>query len=276
MAMVTTQVTTAPVKFERSSSRFTQAGSTIFVVDTGRLLWCVFLGCVIVEVSMVYLDLAVNWLRWSESGPIRRMFNITREDGLASWFAVTQTVFVALTSWFILALTSAQNGSRGRRTGWLVIALFFTYMAVDDGAVVHERVGSAFKAGTNIGYFPSYTWQILFVPFFAAMGLFVLVFTWRELSRSLDRWLVVVAIGCFSMAVAMDFVEGLEDGYLVLVDRLRWEEQTVRHFSKSIEEFIEMLGMSVLLVTYLGHVARKSSAQIILRFTRENEARPTE
>lgn len=62
------------------------------------------------------------------------MFNIAREDGLASWFAVTQTLFVALTLWLIYTLTKRGGGSRSKVYGWLVLTLFFAYMAVDDGA----------------------------------------------------------------------------------------------------------------------------------------------
>ena len=113
------------------------AGSTVFAVDTGRFLWAVFLSCLIIELTLVYLDLTVNWLRWTELGSIRRLFNTTREDALASWFAVTQTVFVALATWVVYAISRKQALALPRRIGWLIVALIFTYITVDDGAAVH-------------------------------------------------------------------------------------------------------------------------------------------
>ena len=63
----------------------------------------------------------------------------------------------------------------------------------------------------------------------------------------------------------MDFVEGMEDGYVYLVDNLGWDNDTIRHFSKSLEEFIEMLGMTLFFVTFLGQIARRGR-EIVIRF----------
>jgi len=226
----------------------------------------VFLSCLIVEVALVYLDLTVNWLRWSEYGPIRRLFNSTREDALASLFAVIQTVFVALCAWVLHAIGRKQGISMRRRASWLLVALFFTYMAIDDGAAVHERIGSAFKEreGGSVG-FVSYPWQMLLAPVFAAMGVFLLAFLWFELPQAADRARIVGALACFAVAVSMDFVEGIEDGYVYLVENLDWDNKTIRHFSKSLEEFIEMLGMTLFLVTFLGQIGRRGR-ELIFRF----------
>ncbi|MDH3377763.1 MAG: hypothetical protein OEQ39_12510 [Gammaproteobacteria bacterium] len=243
----------------------TAASSTTFVVDAGRLLWMVFLFCLIFEVGLVYLDLTVNWQRGSDSGPIRRLFNITREDGLASWFAVTQTVLVALTLWSVFAITCKQGASALRRIGWLFLALLFTFMAIDDGALIHERLGSAFQQSQGIGLFPSYAWQMVVAPFFVIAGILMALFLWRELPRPVDRWRVTAALGCLAVAVAMDFVEGMDDGYRWLIDAFGWGNEVIRHFSKAIEEFIEMLAMSILLITFLGYIANASGA-IALQF----------
>lgn len=231
------------------------AGATLLEVDTGRFLWAVFLGCLIIEVALVYLDLTINWWRWSDSGAIRRLFNTTREDGLASWFMISQTLVAALVAWMIFTVLVHQATTAGRRIGWFVVAAFFTYMCADDGAMIHERIGTAFKDSTGIGSFPSYAWQYVLMPFFAMMGVFVLLFLWKDMPRTLDRVKVVAALGCFAVAVGLDFVEGLDDGYRILVEATGWRPATFRHFSKSIEEFLEMLAMTIFLVTFLGHLA---------------------
>lgn len=231
------------------------AGSTILTVDTGRFLWVVFLACLIVEVALVYLDLTVNWLAWSDSGAIRRLFNTTREDGLASWFAVSQTLLTALAAWLIVVVLHHQHATALRRLGWLVVAGFFSYMCIDDGAAVHERIGTAFQDTSGVEGFPSYAWQFLLLPFFALMGAFVLYFLWRELPTAAARARVAGAIGLFVVAVGMDFVEGLDDGYAWLAGAAGWEADAIRHFSKSLEEFVEMVGMTLFLVTFIGHLA---------------------
>ena len=85
----------------------------------------------------------MNWLRGSGYGPVRRLFNIAREDSLASWFAVTQTVFVALAAWTVFMITKARDPHRRSRWGWFLVALVFSYFAVDDGAAIHEQIGRA-------------------------------------------------------------------------------------------------------------------------------------
>jgi len=67
---------------------------------------------------------------------LKRLFNIAREDGLASWFQTTQTLMAAITLWLLYGITRAQARDEARwiSRGWLVLAWLFTYMVVDDGA----------------------------------------------------------------------------------------------------------------------------------------------
>ncbi len=129
-------------------------------INTTRLARRVLIVCLALELTFVALDYWVNFGRLTEIGAMRRMFNIAREDGLASWFGVTQTLLIALTLWLVYALAKRDDGPRWRRYGWLVVALFFTYMAVDDGAQIHERLGTTIErigedSGSSFDFFPS-------------------------------------------------------------------------------------------------------------------------
>jgi hypothetical protein len=244
--------------------------------DAEKLARRVLLFCILAEIAFVVLDYYINYGKLVDIGAIRRMFNIAREDGLASWFGTTQTLMAALTLWFIYLVVKRRPGPRWRPLGWLVLAVFFTYMAIDDGAQLHERLGSTFKAmwrdlGQSLDFFPSYTWQLVLGPAFGALGLFVLAFLWRQLGERRSRVFLVLALSCWVVAVGMDFVEGLdEDHRWNLYTRIAegyelgaWTEarfdksayDALRHFSKSIEEAIEMLGMSILWFLFLRHLA---------------------
>ena len=116
--------------------------------------------------------------------------------------------------------------------------------------------------------FPSFTWQLLFVPVFGALGLLVAVFLWRELATGRSRALIVVALLLFALAVALDFVEGLDEFhpwnlYAVLADSTdlwvftedRFGQSgydTLRHFSRSLEEFCEMLATTCIWTAIVG------------------------
>ena len=251
-------------------------------VRAAGLLRALLLACVSIEIGLVLLDYHVNYSGLTDLGSIRRLTNITREDSLASWLGTTQTVFLALTLWVIWLAVRSQAAERWRRIGWLVLACSFSFMALDDGALLHERAGTVFKdlhssdasggEATEIGAraldaFPSYPWHIVALPIFVALGLFLLAFLWRELPSPRMRWIVVAALGCFVTALALDFVEGLDrDHPWNLYTRISqaydfgdWTEykfghnayDTLRHFSKSIEEFLEMFANTLLWYVFL-------------------------
>ena len=245
--------------------------SAEFDINASRFItWLFFilLGC---EVFFVLGDAIINVERLTDLGPVRRFFNITREDGVASWFAVTQTWMLGLTALFLHYVTSAQKAERWRTVGWAIIAIFLLYMAMDDGSKFHERIGSSAKTmilgedadsgDPAVGFFPSYTWQLVFLPIFGAFGLFVLWFLNRELEIVRDKLYVVAAIGLLVLAVAADFFEGMDMDHPANLHgwiKHTWDlsNYQVRHYSKSVEEFMEMLSMTTLWMVFLRQLVR--------------------
>lgn len=247
-----------------------------FDARRGISIFLVFLvGC---ELFLVFADVVFNVGALIDLGPIRRFFNMAREDGVASWFAITQTWMVGLTASFIYFVARADDSDRWRTIGWAVIALFLLYWAMDDGAKVHERIGSSVKhiiLGANaesrqIGFFPSYTWQLVFLPIFGSFGLFLLWFLNRELQHVRHKLMVVAAIGFLVLAVTADFFEGLEPQHPLnlhswISATMQWEFAAVVHYSKTIEEFMEMLAMTFLWIVFLRHLV-SVAPEIHLRF----------
>ncbi len=257
-----------------------ERGAIRLDINAERAITVLFIVLVAAEVFFVLADAIINAGELTELRPIRRFFNIAREDGVASWFAVTQTWMLGLTAAFLYAIVKADGAPRWRRFGWGFIAIFLLYMAIDDGAQFHERIGSSVKYllhgddyydGMPIaGFFPSYSWQLVFLPIFGAFGLFILWFLNREFETRRLKGMVVAAIGLLVLAVVADFFEGLEldhpmnlHGWLEITFDLT--EYQVRHFSKSIEEFMEMLAMTLLWITFLRHLV-SIAPKIDLRF----------
>jgi len=285
-----------------STAPLTKAASTPPILVHGRrLVRNLVLFCLLAEVAFVLLDATVNYGRWTDYGMIRRLCNIAREDGLASWFGTTQTFMVGLTLWWIYRVAKRDGRPKPVVIGWLFLALFFMYMAADDGAEIHERMGSAFKKAHEsshtafrpepplwgekvLNVFPSYAWQIVFMPFFGTIGIFMLVFLWKELAVPGARCWVGVALMCFCVGVGLDFVEGLDEDhrwnlYTQVADRYdlraftlrqfgRRPYDALRHFSKSFEEFLEMAGTTILWGVFLSHLFNRSR-ELNVRFTGE-------
>lgn len=256
--------------------------SSELVLDARALVRNVVLICVGFEVLFFFLDYRIHYARWTEIAAIRRMFNNASEDGLGSWFAILQTAMVAVTLW-IIWLIVRNAASRRRAAGWLLLALFFSYLALDDGAFVHERIGTAYNTyfadadpsstfgGWSLEVFPSYRWQIVFLPIFGAAGAFMTFFLFRELRSWRLRIAVIAALTLLTAAVGLDFFEGLHEThpwnpYTAITERIHLDYWTLRtfdkpgydtllHFSKSLEECVEMFAMTLLWATFLSHLS---------------------
>jgi len=261
-------------------------GSPVLLeVNARRLVLTVFAICVGAEILWFALDYVVNYSRLTEIGAIRRMCNNAREDGLGSWFAITQTWMIAMTLWLTVAI-ARKTGTSAVTAGWVVLAMFFTYMAIDDGAKIHERLGTTFhvihREGPDgawgkvlLDFFPSYTWQLVFLPIFGTLGLFTLGFLWFQTPDELSRFMIVTAIGCFVFAVSLDFVEGLDREHPLNLYRIASETfelegwardsfrksayRSLRHFSKSLEECTEMFGNTLLWCVFIRNLTHRAS-----------------
>jgi hypothetical protein len=235
-----------------------------------RIFWC-FLG---IELLIVFLDVFVNHYQWCSVGSIRRMLNITREDSLCNWFSSLQAIMTGSVLWLIaFAVRKQMQDYKRKFYCWAGIGSFFIYMGIDDAIKFHERMGTAFKvllsrsAETSApgilnsahNAFPSYPWQMIFGPFFMAMGIFMLWFLWKELLPQKLRDLLLVAICLYVLAVGLDFVEGLENKpYEAIAGFFSTEDFRIKHMSKVLEEFLEMFGTTIFLIVFLENLFRMS------------------
>ena len=239
----------------------------------------VFWGCLGFELFIVLLDIFVNHYEWSPISSIRRMVNISREDSLSNWFSSYQTITVGLILWTTAAAVRSQardvGGPKKEFYCWAILATFFVYMGIDDAIRFHERIGTAF--GRVLSYmeksfgagilnhiheaFPSYNWQMVFGPFFLAMGVFLLWFIWQQFSASKLRYLLLAAVSLYAVAVGLDFVEGLDTSpYEGIADYFSTTEDRVGHMSKALEEFLEMFGTTIFLTVFLKNALRLARA----------------
>ncbi|MDC0357299.1 hypothetical protein OAO01_00655 [Oligoflexia bacterium] len=242
-------------------------GELSLSISPNSALLKLFLVLVSVELLIALLDITINWGRLIDNYHIRRIVNITHEDSIVTWMSCFLFISVAATFW-LLAIRAKQCESIWRRLDWIVLAVLFTYLSLDDGARIHERIGSAF--GSHIkddavwssssswlqqigSVFPSYYWHVVYMPIFAFMGLCMFFLLWREFKSPFLRMLLVCGLGCYAVSQGLDFIEGLGDGYEYVEQLFAIKHSTARHFSKVIEEFLEMFGTTLLLVALLKH-----------------------
>lgn len=224
----------------------------------------IFLTLILSAVGILLVDIFLNYFQWIPYRPMRRMLNIAREDSIGTWFMTTLMLFIAMTLFSIFKVKKSENEKL--YWGWLVLAVFFFYLGIDDAIKFHERVGSSFKlflggmdsvkGEENLrSFFPSYTWQVVFMPFFGGMGVFILWFLRARLGAYNLFKFIIAALTCYSLAVGLDFVEGFDNPpYHGIADFFGARFQTIKHMSKAIEEFLEILGTIFFFRAYLGYL----------------------
>jgi len=223
-------------------------------IDMNRLSVRAFIILVTCQVLLVVLDAAISYGRLVSNRAIGRLFNITREDSIPNWFASMQFLLIALVLWVICLRVRELDGAKWKARGWAFLTGVFLFLSIDDGSKLHERVGTWFKAGDFVEGYLSYSWHVVLGPAFAAIGLFLLLFAWREFRSPQLKMLFLAGLACLGLAQFLDFLEGIDDVVEYLGQLLSVSNYTVQHFSKSAEEFLEMLGQTLLLVAFLRHL----------------------
>jgi len=226
----------------------------------------IFLLLFLVSASFLALDLTIYFYDVIEYRKIQKLFDITREGNIPTWFASTQALLIAFCA-FILGFYHRTNKETKAFIIWLLIGLFFFIIAVDDAARIHERIGSLFghsmrqiednsQLAEKALNFPSYFWQLVFVPFLGLCSLMMFFFFIREM-KGFDLLLVFcLGIGCYVIAVCLDYIDGLSHPYASLVGNSSLDEDDFKHLSRAIEEFIEMFGTTLILTAFIMQIGR--------------------
>lgn len=254
---------------------FNSTGQATISLTREQIITAILSTLVAIEIILVLLDLFVGHHGAGVPNQIRRMFYLTREDSFGTWFSSTLTFMIAIVLWINFARAKFEKRAVIALIVWFFMAGFFTYTSADDGAKIHERIGSALKVAardraeeleraaergdskTIFDLFPSYPWQLVFAPVFGGMGLLIVYVIFVLMSDRYAQMMVFIGLGLLVLAVGMDFLEGMPKysnsdfpDFLSASD----ENRNVRHYFKVLEEFIEMLGMSLILCGFTQHL----------------------
>lgn len=230
-----------------------------------RLARIVLATITLLAVNLLLLDVVLNFYNLTGLRAIRELFNIELESSIGNWISSIVYLTVAVSLWGTFALLKTTQRFSLRNLGWLFLSLAFTYLALDDGAAIHERMGTALKQFSNsnrhvdnfqlvhsiVDSFPSYYWQVIFTPIFIVVGVFMLFHLYRELASKKLLFLVVLSFVIFASAQGLDYLEGIKYHFPTLKEYLGISTKTWRHYQKGVEECLEMIGMGLLAYTFL-------------------------
>lgn len=212
-------------------------------------LWSACWVMVVFDYLFAYRDITGAYV-------FRRVFSMTREETVANWYASILLFLIALTC-FALSLFS--KGDKTVSRPWLIFSGFFLYLSADDGARIHERLGSFFRdlaeeSQGMFGFFDqvlfftgSYAWLVFVLPVFVVMGLYMLRWGHKHITERATREFVMIGIVCLSFAIGLDYFEGLVGNDTINVDAWPIEKNTIEHFQRVLEEFLEMTAFLLVL-----------------------------
>jgi len=239
---------------------------TVYSIPSDRLIRRVILCCFGIEVLCVLLDLLFAFTSWIPVIELRKIFDMTREGSVGTWLSVILSLLVGSALLLIFLTVRAGDRSRRQAIGWLVLSLFFIYMSLDDCAYIHERSGDfldrmvssdALPLGLSgvVARFPTYYWQLILGPLYAAMGLFMLYFVWQRFGEFRLRKYMVFSLMGLAAAVLIDFVEGTGRGIYRITRVTGMSERSAFHLIMLIEESLEILGLIILLYAFMKYLS---------------------
>jgi len=184
------------------------------------------------------IDYATNSSSWL----IHNMFNLDAESNFPTWYSTVQLLFVGIISLVI----KSQNETTNRPSSlfFLIFGLSFVYLSLDEASRMHEYIIPAILK--HFSWAPHFKGNHgLWISLYLAIGvLFCLVF-WRDLkalwSNFHDESLVII----LGIIIFLTGVCGLEiiNYELLETNRLHPYYQ----FQVACEEFLEMVGVSIIL-----------------------------
>ena len=208
----------------------------------------VALGLVLIHIVLQYLYL-VHGVEVMST--LRGRFNLDNEISIPTWFEQTLLLLPA-----ILGLVLAKF-DKPNRIYWLLFGTLFTYLSVDEGAMIHEAFITKFRESTTDSATSGLGLQTWLIPVGIILLLLMVPFL-RFVRRLPKRTVLQLSIGLAVYVFGAIVYEAFDLTYV-------HGDFSYAGISIAIEEGLEMAGMiitSFALLNYLRQVAPKFEIHI--------------
>lgn len=208
---------------------------------TAALLWTI---AVLVGVHALSLFGLFQLGRDHQLG-LFRLFNLSEEGNVPTWFSATTLLLCACLLAIIWRVVRAAGERHARH--WAGLALVFLFMAVDEGASIHELLILPLRSLLDTEGPLYFAWVI---PYGIAAGVFALAYLRFLLALPRRTAVLFLAAGLLYVGGAL----GMEMLAPYVYD---WSAKvTLPMFVMLLfEETLEMLGVAVLVHALLDHLA---------------------
>ena len=180
-------------------------------------------------------------------------FNMGSESNIPTLFSVI-ILFLASTHLYVAWKTNAGDKTKNY---WIILAAIFLFLAIDEGATIHEQFN---KYGRNLGGgsgYLYYSWIIPYTIFALFAGIYFLRFL---LMLPLKTRKLFIISGVLYVTAAIGFE--IPEGHIVdLYGRGTFQDELLC----SIEELIEMTSIIVFNYSLLDYMAERNTQAFVAK-----------
>ena len=205
----------------------------------------------LVAIELLMVAIYVATALASSPSQIGVLFNLDEEANIPAWFSSMQLLLIGLV--MLLAAGSPLRGRDGLRGLLMLLGCAFVFLSMDEAAAVHEKVTTVMS---RISWAPRFSgghgiWMFVYFAL-AAAALVVLFRPILRLIRSYPQDVLGVFAGLVILGAGAVGVEAV--GYEIVGDNATAGLKTLQ---VAAEEFLEMLGGTVILVATVRFAARE-------------------
>jgi hypothetical protein len=173
-----------------------------------------------------------------------RQFSLIRESNVPTWYSALLLTACALSLGVIGVTRPAGKGNYRRH--WLILALIFLYMSMDEAAIIHEMTIRPIRDALHLSGALYYAWTLPAAILMAIFLLSYLGFLRHLPASSRNRFILAGLIfvgGAFGTELIIGYLRDSE-GY-----------KFASIFFSAFQEIMEMSGSSLFLAALLRHLA---------------------
>jgi hypothetical protein len=178
-------------------------------------------------------------------GLIPRM-DVDREMSVPSLFSVQLLFALAL---ILAVITAYKYKSRDRyRLQWGILALGFLFMALDEGASIHEMIVTPLRGllGGNLPDFLTFVWVLPGMAIVLLLAIYYLKF-FLSLSKRMKKGIVISGGVYLCGLLGMELIGGIILGIFSI-------QSLIYNIGVTIEESLEMAGLVLAIYTFLDYI----------------------
>lgn len=239
-----------PNSMSISNVRNKQIDSLKFLISPKKItLWLTIITLVLNFLGVI--GRGVEYLLGiQETTEIVRLVHVAEEGNLTTWFSA---MLLFISSLLLALIASAEHHQNQHYIKhWVVLALIFFLMSLDEAARIHELTIEPLRSLFHTSGVFHYAWVILAIPFLILLGITYAKFI-RDLPNK-SRWLFIIAGGAYvTAAMGMDMIVG----YFISGNS---GPRLLEPLLITVEELGENLAIVLFIYALLSHI--KSQMQI--------------